>query len=739
MAEHFVVLFDVISFVAFLAAFLVLFKVPRERMGRSTRAFLQAAIFIYVLVGFSNILEHSGITAALDPFEDYMEVIFPLLFVFFLYAAMLRKEVGLRLISEKQLLQSIDKAEARFHTFTEHTPASVFIKDVDGHYLFANEKCRELNGIPPDSMSSPNWPAAVIAELREHDHIALAEGKWSGIEKLPDQEGKLHTLQISKFRIPQEEGLFLIGGVGLDVTEAHEMNLELQKLAAILEQLGEGIIVTDAEGTIQYVNRIYEERTGYNRDELIGQNPRILKSGEHDDAFYKALWDVIKAGHTWQGQFVNKRKDGVLFYEQATIFPVKSEAGEIVQFAALKRDISRELELEESLRQSQKLETIGQLVGGIAHDFNNLLTAINGYSELAVSALEPGNKARDYIQKVRDAGERAASLTKKLLGFGRKQMIQPKVLDMSETIRGFESLARRLIGEDIELILKLGENLSPVFADPAQIDQVLMNLLVNARDAIDEKKGGGERKIVIETSETYLDETYVDKHVGANIGPHILLNVTDSGKGISKDIQLKVFEPFFTTKKFGVGTGLGLATIFGIVKQNNGSIFLYSEEGQGATFKIYWPVYKPEGLISELREQIPEENEVVKGQGVILVVEDEDDVRGIAKDVLENAGYTILEANSAEAALEMMENYEGPLDLLFTDMVMPGMNGIELAEKLVEMRPGLKKLYASGYSGEVLEQKGLHGTNGFLLLKPYSRGELTRRIHKMLNTEKKVQ
>jgi two-component system, cell cycle sensor histidine kinase and response regulator CckA len=615
-------------------------------------------------------------------------------------------------------------------------PAVVFIKDMDERYFFANAKFRELGGMSGNGINSPNWPKSVIEKLREHDQIALATGTWSGTETVPDPEGKLHTLQSSKFRISEEDGRFLVGGVALDVTKEYEARQDRYRLASILEQLGEGIIVTDDQGTIQYVNEVYVSRTGYSRAELQGQNPRILQSGKNDEGFYREMWNTIKSGHTWQGQIVNKSKDGTLFYEQATIFPVRDEKGRIVQFAALKRDIGRELELEEKLRQSQKLETIGQLVGGIAHDFNNILTAINGYSELAISGLEPGSKVRKHVERVRDAGERAAVLTRSLLGFGRKQMIQPKILDISETVQNFESIAKRMIGEDIELILNLGKEISPIFADPAQIDQILMNLLVNARDAIHDVKNGGDRKIVIETSEIELDETYVSRHVGASVGPHILLNVTDTGKGVPADIRLKIFEPFYTTKEFGLGTGLGLATVYGIVKQNSGSIFLYSEEGHGTTFKIYWPVYQPEGMVREMRKELPVDKRTVRGEGVILVVEDEKDVRNIAREVLEAAGYSILEANSGEAALEMMESYDGHLDLLFTDIVMPGINGIELAKKLSELQPDLKTLYASGYSENVLEQRGFHVVKGVILLKPYSQNELTRRIHDLLHPHK---
>ncbi len=737
MAEHFVVLLDVISFISFLLAFFVLFRVPRKKIGRSTRAFLQAALFIYIFVSFSNFLEHSGITAVLDPYEDYFEVIFPLLFLFFVYSAMLRHEVGLRLISEQQLLQAIGTLEERFRLFIENTPAVGFIEDVDGHHLFANRKFRELLGPLAGHSGPPPWPRKILSEILAHNRVVLEKGLWEGVERVPDKEGRIRVFQVSKFRIPQDNGTFLVGGVALDITEAHELRDERHRLATILEQLGEGIIVTDSDGTIQFVNEVYESRTGYSRKELLGQNPRILKSGEHDQAFYKALWDTIKGGNTWQGHIINRNKNGELFHEQATIFPVKDEGGHIIQFAAIKRDISREMELEAVLRQSQKLETIGQLVGGIAHDFNNILTAINGYSELAMKEQDPGSRGLKYLEKVRDAGERASELTKKLLGFGRKQMIQPKVLDLSQTIREFESIAKRLIGEDIELVLNLKENLSPVFADPSQIDQVLMNLLVNARDAIHENRESGARKIVVETSETYLDEAYVKKHIGASVGPHILLNVTDTGVGIPREIQLKIFEPFFTTKKVGTGTGLGLATILGIVKQNNGSVFVYSEVGQGATFKIYWPIYKADTIVSGLRSRFSETNHIVKGSGTILLVEDEADVREFARDVLENSGYTVLEAASGESAMELLEHYEGPLDLLFTDIVMPGMSGIELAGKLHRIHPDLKKLYASGYSEEVLEQKGIHGVNSALLMKPYSRGELTRRIHNLLKKNNK--
>ncbi|NOZ12970.1 MAG: PAS domain S-box protein [Acidobacteria bacterium] len=738
MADHIIAIFDVISFFAFLSAFLVLFRVPRKRMGRSTRAFLQAALFIYVFVGFSNTLQYSGITAALDPYEDFAQIVFPLLFLFFVYSTMLRSEVGLRLISEKQFVQSIDRAEKRFRLFTEQSPAVVFIVDVDGRHIYANRRCRELNGISVGNGNIPKWPDEVMDTLRRHNQLALEEGKWEGREQIPDGHGRIHTYQVTKFRIQEEDGTVFIGGIALDVTEYQALLEEQRQLASIIEQLGEGVMVTDSDGEIIFVNRAYEQMTGYPLEELIGKNPRILKSGKQDMEFYRKLWGTITSGKTWQGKLINKRKDGKLYHEQATVFPVSGKGGNIQYFAAVKRDITHEIKMEENLRQSQKMETIGQLVGGIAHDFNNILTAINGYSELAISNLEPGSKARSHMERVRDAGERAAALTKKLLGFGRKQMIQPKVLDISEIVRRFQPIVRRLIGEDIELVLKLGEDLPPIFADPAQIEQILMNLLVNARDAINENRESGERRIVIEASELYLDEAYVKHHVGASVGPHILLNVTDTGKGIPEDLQLRIFEPFFTTKKVGTGTGLGLATILGIIKQNNGSIFVYSEEGGGTTFKVYWPIYKAEDSVGELRRKVLMDNHVVNGEGVILVVEDEEDVRAIAVAVLKSAGYTLLEAESAESALEMMKSYEGPLDLLFTDIVMPGMNGMELAEKLSELRPGIKKLYASGYSEEVLEQKGLHGVNGSLLLKPYSRGELTRRISDLLNKSRSV-
>ncbi len=733
MADYFVVLFDAISFVTFLAAFLLLFRVPRERMGRSTRAFLQAALFIYVFVGFSNILEHSGITAVLDPYEDFTEIIFPLLFLFFVYSTMLRSEVGLRLISEKQLVQSIDRAEKRFRLFTEQSPAIVFIVDVDGRHIYANRKCLEIKGIRIGDGKLPDWPDEVMAALREHNQFALKEGKWEGREKIPDRHGRIRTYQVTKFRIQEEDGSVFIGGIALDITEYQVLLEEQRQLASIIEQLGEGVMVTDSDGEIIFVNQAYEQMTGYPMEELIGKNPRILKSGKQDMEFYRKLWGTITSGKTWQGKLINKRKDGQLYHEQATVFPVSGKGGDVQYFAAVKRDISHEVKMEENLRQAQKLETIGQLVGGIAHDFNNILTAINGYSELAISSLEPGSKARSHMERVRDAGERAAALTKKLLGFGRKQMIQPKVLDISETVRRFEPIVKRLIGEDIDLVLKLKEDLSPIFADPAQIEQILINLLVNARDAINENRESGDRKIIVETRELYLDEAYVRHHVGASVGPHILLNVTDTGKGIPDDLRLRIFEPFFTTKKIGIGTGLGLATILGIIKQNNGSIFVYSEEGSGTTFKVYWPIYKAEESVSELRKKILMNNRVVKGEGVILVVEDEEDVRAIAVAVLESAGYTVLEAASAESALEMMKNYDGPLDLLFTDIVMPGINGMELAKKMSKLRPGIRKLYASGYSEEVLEQKGFQGVNGSLLLKPYSRSELTRKVSDLLN------
>jgi two-component system cell cycle sensor histidine kinase/response regulator CckA len=373
-------------------------------------------------------------------------------------------------------------------------------------------------------------------------------------------------------------------GIATDVSTRDQIEERLRLLSTAVESAAHAIAVTDREGRFTWVNAAFSELTGYSLDEVLGQNPRILKSGRHERQIYEELWKTILSGQVWKGELINRRKDGSLYTEAQSIAPVFDADGEISHFISFKHDLTEAKEMEEQFRQAQKMEAVGRLAGGVAHDFNNLLTAIMGYSELLLADFHVDDPRHSDITAIKKAADRASALTRQLLAFSRRQVLQPKVLDLNATISGMAKLLQRLIGEDVELLLALDETLGRTKADPGQIEQVIMNLAVNARDAM---PGGG--KLTIETGNIILDGNDTKKHPRAQSGPYVMLSVRDTGEGMDKETQRRIFEPFFTTKEVGKGTGLGLSTIYGIVKQSGGTICLHSEPGNGTTFKIYLP------------------------------------------------------------------------------------------------------------------------------------------------------
>jgi nitrogen-specific signal transduction histidine kinase len=379
---------------------------------------------------------------------------------------------------------------------------------------------------------------------------------------------------------------------------------------------------------------------------------------------------------------------------------------------------------EEQLRHAQKMEAIGRLAGGIAHDFNNVLSVVLSYCDLMLGDTRPQSRFHGDLLEVRRAGERGAKLTKQLLAFSRQQVLQPRVLDLSDVVEGMRGMLRRLVGEDIELELRCAPGLCPVRVDPTQIEQVLMNLVVNARDAM--PRGG---KLTIETENVELDAEFASTHLGVTPGPHVMLAVTDTGEGIDKETQARIFEPFFTTKEKGKGTGLGLSTAFGIVKQSNGTIWVYSEPGKGATFKVYLPSTR------EIPALVPPSTASfeLRGTETVLLVEDEDQVRALAANILRRYGYRVIEARMGREAIARAMDEPGPVDLLLTDVVMPEIGGPLLAEKLVALRPSLRVLFMSGYTDDAVVRHGMLDAGAAFLQKPFVPEVLARRVRAVLD------
>ncbi len=381
---------------------------------------------------------------------------------------------------------------------------------------------------------------------------------------------------------------------------------------------------------------------------------------------------------------------------------------------------------EEQLRHAQKMEAVGRLAGGVAHDFNNLLSVILTYSTLLMDGLRPGDPIRDDLAEIRKAGERATSLTRQLLAFSRQQVLEPKIVSLDQVITDMGKMLQRLIGEDIELIVRSPPSLGLVKVDKGQVEQVLMNLVVNARDAM--PQGG---KITIETGDVDLDETYAREHVGVAAGPHVMLAVSDTGTGMDRTTQARIFEPFFTTKEKGKGTGLGLSTVFGIVKQSGGNIWVYSEPGKGTTFKVYFPQISDAG--EPLAKTAPTPMAASRGTETILLVEDEEQVRGIVRAILRREGYEVLEAQGGADALLISEKHPGPIHLLLTDVVMPQMSGRDLAQRLATTRPELKVLYMSGYTDNSIVHHGILEPGIAFLQKPITPQALATKVRDVLS------
>lgn len=510
------------------------------------------------------------------------------------------------------------------------------------------------------------------------------------------------------------------------VCEADEPLMEKQRqLAMAVEQAGESIVVTDAEGFIVYVNPAFESTTGYRRAEVLGQNPRILKSGAHNRAFYEDMWQELTRGQTWRGRLINKRKDGTLYHEEASISPVADETGRIVSYVAVKRDITRETDLEKQFHEAQRMEAVGQLAGGVAHDFNNLLSVILGCVELLEEKASLDEPSAKYLGMVQQAASRATQLTTQLLAFSRRQVLVQKVLDLNAVVTETEAMLGRLVRENIHIVTRLEKQLGRIKADPGQLQQCILNLAVNARDAMPE---GG--RLTIETQNIFLTEEYKYRHDMVPPGHYVLLSVTDNGIGMSPEVQSRIFEPFYTTKPKGHGTGLGLASIYGIVKQSSGYIWVYSEVGRGTTFKVYLPrtdqPLHPMELAPLRHSRLP-----AKLIGNVLLVEDDCAVRQVTRMFLEDAGLTVLEAASSEDAIQIAASEGAALRVLITDLMLPGKDGIRLAGELLVRSPGLKVILMSGYTEHGLPDPTSLQEATFLS-KPFSRKELIDRVASLL-------
>jgi PAS domain S-box-containing protein len=505
------------------------------------------------------------------------------------------------------------------------------------------------------------------------------------------------------------------------------------RFRAIFEQAAIGMADSSLDARFIRLNQRFCEIMGYSRQELLGLTFREITHPDdlaRDEQLVAQLLRGERSSFAVEKRYL--RKDGRVVWADLMVSLLRSPSGEPMHFVAVVEDITGQKQaederrnLERQLLQAQKMESVGRLAGGVAHDFNNHLTVINGYCAMLLNEMGPGDPQREQVEEILLAGNRAATLTQQLLAFSRKQVAEPRVISLNDVAAEAGKMLSRLIGDDIEIVTHFDPGLGAVVADPSQVNQVLMNLAINARDAMPD---GG--RIVIETSNTYLDEGYAAQHAGVEPGPYALLSITDTGAGMTQEVMQHIFEPFFTTKGMGVGTGLGLSTVYGIVKQAGGWIWVYSEPGKGSTFKVYLPRAggTPEPFPAPVSAA-----ETLRGTETVLVVEDQAEVRKLTLAMLESQGYRLLEAANGSEALSLCERYPGPIHLLITDVVMPGMTGKELATLLLALRPSLKTLYTSGYTADAIVHQGMLDPDVAYLPKPFSPSQLAAKVREVLS------
>ncbi|MDZ4258671.1 MAG: PAS domain S-box protein [Gemmatimonadales bacterium] len=629
----------------------------------------------------------------------------------------------------KRQEREILAARSELKATLDAIPDLLFEVGLDGRYYAYHSLGTDL--APPEKFLGkmvsdvlpPSAADVCMAALREANEKGLSIGKHFELQ-LPHGRSWFEFTVSRKFAAAGQEPRFIV--LLRDITERIRAEAEIRLQSAALNAAANPIVITDRSGTIVWINAAFTKCTGYGAGEAIGMNPRdLVKSGVHDRAFYKNLWDTVLAGNVWHGEMTNRRKDGSLYPEDQTITPVKDDHGEVTHFIAIKQDLTEEKQLRTQFLQAQKMESVGRLAAGIAHDLNNLLTVINATADLASTTLSEDDPLRTDLQDIHRAGDRAAALTRQLLAFSRKEIVKPDVLDLSTVVADLQGMLPRLIGEDIGVVVVPAKELGSVLADRGQIEQVILNLAVNARDAM--PTGG---TLTITTQDVELDEAFAARHPSVVSGPHVMLAVSDTGVGMDEATRMRIWEPFFTTKEPGKGTGLGLSTVYGIVKQSGGSIWVDSELGRGTTFTIYLPrVEKVAQQRQPTRSAMP-----VHGTETILIVDDEEALRRVATRIVESAGYTVLTAANGGEALRLLECHDGPVHLMLTDVVMPGMSGTDLAARIVDTRPQMKVLYTSGYTDDAILQRGVLNAAMHFIHKPYTMAELTRKVREVLDS-----
>ncbi len=633
--------------------------------------------------------------------------------------------------------RALEASEARYRRLFEAAKDGILILAADtGSIVDVNPFMSELTGYTRDDfMGKHLWEIGPFKDASaSRDSFAELQAKdYVRYDDLP-----LKTIDGRSVEVEFVSNVYLVSGSKViqcnirDITARKRIAGELRMRERAIEAVAQGILISDPlkpGNPIVYASPGFTRMTGYGPAEVVGHGCQFLRGKDTDPASIALLRDAVREERPCVVELLNYRKDGTAFWNSLALTPVRDGGGRVTSFVGVQTDVTARRQLEAQYRQAQKMEAVGRLAGGVAHDFNNLLSVILSYAELLSNDLKPDDPMRADIEQIRTAGLRATDLTRQLLAFSRQQVLEARVLNFNEVIGGMEKMLGRLLGADIELTILAAPRLGNVKADPGQLEQIIMNLAVNARDAM--PKGG---HLTLETGNIHLDADYASSHHEVQPGPYVELAVSDNGEGMGKETMARIFEPFFTTKDKAKGTGLGLATVFGIVKQSGGHIFVYSEPGKGTTFRIYLPQVGAAAQPLAGPEPAPDADGAT---GTILLVEDEDQVRAVARTILRRQGYVVLDASNGGEALLICEQHGANIDLLLTDVVLPRMSGRQLAERLAPVRPSMKVLYMSGYTDDAILQHGILDSGVAFLQKPITPVSLTRRVREVLRAARR--
>lgn len=639
---------------------------------------------------------------------------------------------------QKKAEAAIRESEEKYRTLFANAPIGLFTTTASGKALHVNpEMARIVGADSPESAvehftdltrqlySDSQRREAFLKLLKQNGHVENFE-----YEAVNRQGERLWLTMNARVREILPDGDYLIDGFTTDITalklsrQALEKRvIEMRRLTSAIEQAGEAVVITNLSGDIVYANPAFERNTGYGLPEVLGKNPSILQSGRHDKGFYEKLWQCITAGKTWKGKIVNRRKDGSLFTEAASISPVMDEKGRIINYVAVKRDITEAIKMESQLRQAQKMEAIGALAGGIAHDFNNILFPLMGFAELLQEDLSNDSLLYEYASEILQAGQRAGDLVKQILAFSRQTDDKPVPIRFQSILKEVINLYRASLPSTITIDTYIDNDCRPIMADPVQLHQIVMNLITNAMHAMEDAGG----KLTVTLSEKQISEADIGD-LTCPPGCYIALSVCDTGHGIQPEITERIFEPYFTTKPQGKGTGLGLSLVHGLVKQYKGHLTVDSVLGKGTAFQIFLPALSKHTDTEITEAPLP----IIGGDEHILLVDDEEPIVRMVQQMLERLGYTVTARLSSVEALALFKAAPGRFDLVITDMTMPVMTGGHLVMEIRKIRQDIPIIICTGYSEQMDPGKARElGAQGFVL-KPILKSKIARQIRRAL-------